>query len=199
MTPTEATQIATPHIKGWIGADVHHILEFIGAHHDQIGLRGDVAEIGVHHGRLFFPLASLTRETEVAVAVDLFHNQHLNIDKSGHGDRARFESHARELFPDLEARIRIIEGDSLSLRPHDFKQAMQHSGLRILSVDGGHTHHHVINDLSLAQDLILPAGVVILDDFLAYLWPTVTEGFFRFIQSHNRHLAPFLIFQNKLF
>ncbi len=38
-----------------------------------------------------------------------------------------------------------------------------------------------------------------LDDFLGPHWPSVTEGFFHFMDSFNRRLSPFLFFQNKLF
>lgn len=64
---------------------------------------------------------------------------------------------------------------------------------------GGHNVKHVINDMSLAQELIVPGGVILLDDFLGPHWPRVSEGFFEYMRVANRRLAPFLIFQNKLF
>src|SRR5204863_3386019 len=72
-------------------------------------------------------------------------------------------------------------------------------GVKFLSVDAGHTVHHACNDLLLAQEVLVPGGIVALDDFMAALWPGVTEGFFRFMNSMNRRLRPFMYFQNKLF
>ena len=74
-----------------------------------------------------------------------------------------------------------------------------HGGVHVFSVDGGHTINHVVNDLNIAQDVLVSRGCVMLDDFFGRVWPTVTEGFFKFMEGHNRRLAPYLIFQNKLF
>jgi hypothetical protein len=45
----------------------------------------------------------------------------------------------------------------------------------------------------------VPGGILALDDYMSVHWPGVTEGFYRFMQSQNRRLKPFLYFQNKLF
>src|SRR5439155_4104777 len=58
---------------------------------------------------------------------------------------------------------------------------------------------HVCNDLTLAQEVLVPGGIIALDDFLGPHWPTVTEGFYRFMATRNRRLSPLLFFQNKLF
>ena len=43
-----------------------------------------VAEIGVHHGQRFFiALCLLRRPGERALAIDIFDDQHLNVDNSG--------------------------------------------------------------------------------------------------------------------
>jgi hypothetical protein len=52
--------------------------------------KGGIAEIGVHHGKLFILLYLLGRPPEKAVAIDLFEDQHFNIDLSGSGDLAKF-------------------------------------------------------------------------------------------------------------
>jgi hypothetical protein len=53
--------------------------------------------------------------------------------------------------------------------------------------------------LHLVQEVLVPGGIVALDDYMSVHWPGVTEGFYRFMQSQNRRLKPFLYFQNKLF
>jgi hypothetical protein len=58
---------------------------------------------------------------------------------------------------------------------------------------------HAFNDLSLAQEILAPGGIVALDDFMRTFWPGVTEGFYRFMAKQNRRLRPFFYFQNKLF
>jgi len=49
----------------------------------------------VYHGRGFVPLALLRRAGEVAVAVDVFEDQHLNQDASGEGSEAGFNATLR--------------------------------------------------------------------------------------------------------
>src|ERR1700759_4545612 len=51
---------------------------------------GAVAEIGVHHGRLFIGLHLLQRGTGKSVAIDLFGDQERNIDNSGNGNLEKF-------------------------------------------------------------------------------------------------------------
>jgi hypothetical protein len=55
-----------------------------------MGITGNVAEIGVHHGRLFILLYLLTSPDERALAVDLFSGQERNIGSSGHGGPGTF-------------------------------------------------------------------------------------------------------------
>lgn len=199
MTPTEAAHIAFENIEGWVGHRVHQIVEFIQKDHDAHGVHGDIAEIGVHHGKLFYIIAVTARADERLLAIDLFGQQGLNVDRSGSGDRAIFERHADTFFADLKHQIRILEGDSMSIQVSDLLSLMAHDRVRIFSIDGGHNPEHVINDLHIAQEIIAPRGVIMLDDFFGYMWPSVTEGFFRYMATTNRRLAPFLVFQNKLF
>lgn len=199
MTPTDAAHIAFDNIEGWVGDRVHQIVDFVRRDHEAHDVDGDIAEIGVHHGKLFYIIAAAARANDAILAIDLFGQQSLNVDHSGNGDRAVFERHADDFFPGLKHQIKILEGDSMSLRTSDLRALMAHDRIRLFSVDGGHTPEHVVNDMSIAQELIAPRGVVMLDDFFGYMWPSVTEGFFRYMATANRRLAPFLIFQNKLF
>jgi|BogFormECP12_OM2_1039638.scaffolds.fasta_scaffold91215_1 hypothetical protein len=48
-----------------------------------------VAEIGVHHGKFFIGLRLLLRENQRSLAIDVFADQHLNLDGSGRGDRGK--------------------------------------------------------------------------------------------------------------
>lgn len=199
MIIQNANDIVFAHVEGWVGGRIHQMLDFVNTYHGAHGVQGDVIEIGVHHGKLFFLMLSLLRDNEVGIAMDLFSSQHLNIDRSGSGSRAIFEEHLRRYFSEYESSVRIIEGDSMAMRADDIRSQMMNDRVRVFSVDGGHNVEHAINDLSLAQELIAPRGIVMLDDFLGPHWPSVTEGFFKFMNTSNIRLAPYLIFENKLF
>lgn len=195
-----ANRIVTEaNIEGWMGGNIHHVVSFIDGHHQALGLTGDIAEIGIHHGRLFFVLAAAARGDEKCFAIDLFDQQDLNIDASGLGSRSAFTQYAESLFPEVLPRLNLIAGDSMSLNLPYLRDRIPTRGLRIFSVDGGHTATHAINDLIIAQELLLGGGLVLLDDYFGPHWPGVTEGFFRFMADYNRRLAPLMIFENKLF
>jgi len=57
----------------------------------ELGIRGSLGEIGVHHGLLFIVLALSSGPDEQLFAVDVFGRQDLNIDKSGKGSRTWFQ------------------------------------------------------------------------------------------------------------
>jgi hypothetical protein len=156
-------------------------------------ISGHVAEIGVHHGKLFTLLYLLSREDERAVAIDLFGDQHANIDRSGHGDRARFLANLRKHADD--ARLVIHQGDSTKVTGDDLKR-LAGGEFRLISVDGGHTAEITAHDLGTAETALTRGGIIILDDCFNEMWPGVSEGVNRYF-SEPRSIAPFAIGGNK--
>jgi Methyltransferase domain len=193
------TRIA-PSVEGWLGDRIYQVVKAIGPIFEQLQITGDIAEIGVHHGLSFFLLMTLRSNGERCVAIDLFDSQQqLNIDRSGMGSLPAFVSHLEALLPTEVPHVTIVQRDSLSFSFREFGQLFASRGVKFFSVDGGHTVLHVVNDLSLVQEVLVPGGMVALDDFLGPHWPTVTEGFYRFMETRNRRMSPLLYFQNKLF
>lgn len=154
-------------------------------------------EIGVHHGKFYLMLNQLTNITDQSFAIDVFENQHLNIDHSGHGSLEIFMLNLIQFDAHKGKNTKIIKGDSTdsSLR---LRERIGYGTLRFISIDGGHTPEHTINDLKISNDLINNEGVVILDDFLNGQWLGVTEGVGRFL-SDKPTLVPFAAGFNKLF
>lgn len=157
---------------------------------------GDMAEIGVHHGKLFILLANLRRKGERAFAVDVFDDQHLNTDHSGRGDLARFLDNVR-LYAD-EAGVEIIQKDSARLTRTDFFRGKK-GGIRFFSIDGSHTAEHTSSDLALGAQLLSQGGIICLDDFYNPDWPGVQEGFYRFLTTAPAGIAPFAYGNHKLY
>lgn len=194
-----ASTVFSQNVDGWVGNRIADMVRFCDSFHEQAEIRGDIAEIGIHHGKLFFILAAAARSDERCIAVDVFNNQSLNVDQSGNGDLGQFSAYIDTLFPKIRPQLNIIQGDSMSIPPSAAGKILGSERVRLFSIDGGHTRHHVRNDMCIAQQVLVSGGVVLLDDFLGPLWPGVTEGFFEYMKSLNRRLAPFMIFENKLF
>jgi len=68
---------------------------------------------------------------------------------------------------------------------------------RWIHIDGQHTATAVVNDLTIADRLLAPKGLVTLDDFLSPTWPHVAAGVFRFLRESPKRLELVLTAYNK--
>lgn len=161
---------------------------------ENIGVKGNIAEIGVHHGRLFILLLLMCREGETGLAIDLFSDQERNLDSSGKGDeeilRANLEKYAKGKA------CRVHAGDSTFLTGEEVKSLVG-GPVRIFSVDGGHTEGVTFSDLVTAQNSLVEEGVVILDDCFNEAWPDVVSGVARYMAQPAKELVPFAVGGNK--
>ena len=77
-------------IDGWLSNTTALISHSLIRFQSELNVKGNICEIGVHHGRYFIALLTSINMDELGVAVDLFENQSENIDNSGRGDSAIF-------------------------------------------------------------------------------------------------------------
>ena len=59
-------------VEGWLSATTIALIRCLAATQDRLGIRGPVAEIGVHHGRFFMLLHLMASADERSIAYDLF-------------------------------------------------------------------------------------------------------------------------------
>jgi hypothetical protein len=178
-------------VDGWLSPFTAAAIAHLLVEQSRAGLRGDVCEIGVHHGKLFLVLATALMDDERAVAVDVFADQDKNLDGSGRGDRAVFERHLAERAPG--ARVEIVQESSLDLAATGF---LAHR-FRFVSIDGSHTAAATANDLGIAEATLLPGGVAVLDDVLSENWTGVITGLAAYL-ARGGGLVPFALTPNKV-
>jgi hypothetical protein len=183
-------------VKGWLDDLSAHVIARIGLTQATRGLFGSVGEIGVHHGRLFILLYLCLQPKEKAFAIDVFAKQELNVDHSGRGDRWIFERNVRRWAGNLEA-LTIIEEASRTVTSEWLRATV--GPARLISIDGGHSTATTLNDLRLADQLMIEGGVVILDDVFNPMWPGVLAGFARYMNLPERRMVPFAVSSAKLF
>ena len=182
-------------VKGWLAPGAAQSIVLLSEEQRNAKIFGPVAEIGVHHGRLFILLYLLGLENERAVAVDLFSHQEMNVDHSGLGDLERFK---RNLSRHADtSRLVIHEGDSKQLSSSHLL-ALGRGPFRLISIDGGHTAENTAHDLGTAEGALADGGVVILDDCFNEMWPGVSEGVQHYFRE-PRAIVPFGIGANKTF
>jgi hypothetical protein len=183
-------------VAGWLNEGAISAVIALAKWQEENNVFGDVAEIGVHHGKLFILLADLRRDHERAFAVDVFEDQQFNPDNSGRGDLSRFRDNLRLYTNGIG--LEIIKKDSIQLTRADFYRGKR-SNIRLFSVDGSHTPGHTFADLTTAAQLITEGGLIFLDDFYNPEWPGVQEGFYRFLANSSIDVAPFAYGNHKLY
>ena len=182
-------------VSGWLEPEVLTILAVLDSAQRSKNVSGAVAEIGVHHGKLFIGLSLLQQDTEHSVAIDVFGDQELNIDKSGKGNLAAFRRNV-ERWSSLAA-VEIHQGDSTKLLADNLRE-LARGNIRLFSVDGGHTDSIVFSDMNLAEATLAQGGIVIADDIFNQQWPGVSTGTLRYM-SQGGQLVPFAIGFNKVY
>jgi hypothetical protein len=183
-------------VQGWLDPLGLHLIETIERAQRDADISGNVAEIGIHHGKLFLLLSLLRRPGETAVAIDLFEAQHLNVDASGRADRAAFEANLRRWHRHATGLV-LHQADSSTIGGADVT-ALAGGPCRLVSVDGGHTADLTEHDLQTGANALSDGGVIILDDCFNELFPAVSEGAQRFLRR-NTDVVAFGAAGNKTF
>lgn len=183
-------------VHGWLEqTDVDYILEIVN-YQNQSNIYGSVGEIGVHHGKLFILLNLLTREDEHSFAIDLFDEQKENIDRSGLGDLSIFKSNL-DNYATNNQNIEILSMNSLDLDKNFYRETSSKK-FKLFSIDGGHHYKAVINDLKIAEEVMVEGGVVLLDDLLNPLWIEVVSAYSSYKLKGGK-LVAFAITKDKLY
>lgn len=183
-------------VKGWLYKGAIDIISCLNDIQSALNISGNIAEIGVHHGKLFILLYLFLKNDERGIAIDIFENQYLNLDKSGKGNKKIFIRNLLKFAKDI-SKLKIIENDSTLITKQDLIEN-EVNQIRFFSIDGGHTAELTLNDLDISKDNICKGGIIILDDYFNEEWPGVSEGTNKFMLK-NPSIFPIAIGGNKIF
>ena len=182
-------------VTGFLQPEILSVLDVLNAAQRTKQVSGAIAEIGVHHGKLFIGLRLLQPPGAKSVAIDIFGDQALNVDGSGHGDYEKFENNVK-VWASMDG-VAVHQGDSTKLEAATLRE-LAGGDIRFFSVDGGHTDEIVYSDMKLAEATLADGGIVIADDVFNEYWPGVATGTLRYL-GDGAKLVPFLIGFNKVF
>lgn len=163
---------AIPPVEGWLFGNAANATSDLLREQTRRGLYGDILEIGVYHGKYFIVLANNTCPGERCVALDIFHSD-VPSDTNAWGDRDIFLANVRTYAPDCD--LVVIEANSTALDANAAK-TLDEGTYRCISIDGGHDYTCVLSDLWLAQRLVTPGGIVIMDDWGNPNWLSVQQA-----------------------
>jgi hypothetical protein len=182
-------------VEGWMARVDAEVFSDALESQNERGVIGGSMEIGIHHGKSFIPLSLCMRPGEVAIAIDIFDRQDLNIgSKSGSGNFGRFLSNVRQ--HGNEHCIRVIPRSSLEVRPDQIREMTPE--LRFVSVDGGHWYDVVLNDLRLAAACAGEDCVIAVDDVFNPDYAEVVAAYFAW-QAAEPNFIPFAASHGKLY
>lgn len=177
-------------INGWFSQEAATLISCIDAYQKDRDIRGDIFEIGVHHGKSSVFMAGLLRPDEQLSVCDIFDDQTRNESVSGKGDEQIFHANMKKVLP--AERIRVFKKYSTELTPDEIGNKY-----RIFHIDGGHNCDEALSDLRLGAKTIVSGGVLVVDDPLRIPWPAVTEAIVLFL-GENPNFGAFVLGFNKM-
>ncbi|MBX3043613.1 MAG: class I SAM-dependent methyltransferase [Candidatus Kapabacteria bacterium] len=183
-------------VEGWYSQDSLRIINHINSYQINNLISGNIAEIGVHHGRSLILLSLMMASNEKCFAIDLFENQFENPELSGKGNLAIVKNNLTKFNCPIE-RIEIISSNSKDVNA-DYLIGKSGEKIRFFSLDGGHSADVVESDLKLAEYCLAKGGIALLDDYFDQSWPGVSEGLMRHLLLNDSNLIPFAIFDDKI-
>lgn len=177
-------------IKGWLSREATLLIALIDEVQKQNDYKGDIFEIGVHHGKSAVLFSQFLREDEVLDVCDIFDDQSKNKSNSGDGNKSTFLKNVKTLGKNKIGKI-------YQMLSCDLYREKLPVNYRIFHIDGGHDTEEALMDLELAADKIIDSGVIILDDPFRQDWPGVTEALVKFLEKKPDFTA-FTVGFNKL-
>jgi predicted O-methyltransferase YrrM len=142
----------------------------------ELGIEGELVEIGTFEGRFFIAMALGLAPGEKAIGIDRF-------DWPNAGVEGRFLANCaahgigRERFVCWKADSREITTDAL-------RDRLGQKPIRFVHIDSHHTRECLRNDLELVHPLLHRDGLICLDDMLHPGYPLMASAVFDYLNRH---------------
>ena len=151
-------------VPGWLDVIDVIVMQLVDELQAEVGLTGDLLEIGAYQGRSAILLQYFCRGGERLSVCDVFESPAFNDENEHEREffyrdltRQSFERHFRRIHADLP----II----FQCKSHELASRLAGQAFRIIHIDGGHVHEVVRHDVQLAKHLLIEGGAVVIDDY----------------------------------
>ncbi|MFF0010446.1 class I SAM-dependent methyltransferase [Streptomyces sp. NPDC005374] len=157
---------------------------------------GDLLELGAYMGKSAILAARYLRDGETFTVCDLFGGE--APDGANRAETSKsYASLTRQAFERNylsfhDTLPRVLEGPS-SVVPGEVAK----DSCRFVHIDASHLYEHVRDDIGAAREILLPGGVVVLDDFRSEHTPGVSVAVWEAVL--NRGLRPICLSTQKLY
>jgi hypothetical protein len=142
----------------------------------ELGIGGELVEIGTFEGRFFIAMALGLAPDEKALGIDRF-------DWPDAGIQGRFLANcaAHGITTD---RYVCWKGDSREITPLQLREKLGEQPVRFAHIDSHHSRECLTNDLELVASVLHDQGIVCLDDMLHPGYPMVMSAVFEYLDRH---------------
>ncbi|WP_413757491.1 class I SAM-dependent methyltransferase [Streptomyces sp. MMBL 11-3] len=166
---------ALSEVKGWFRAVDQQLFDWFLSGQLDRGQRGDLLELGAYLGKSAIFMASYRREGDAFTVCDLFDSaapdaanlKEMNKSYATLTRRAfeaNFLAFHEELPTVLQAPTSVVA------------DRVADGSCRFAHIDASHLYEHVHGDIVAVRDILLPDGVVVLDDYRAEHCPGVAAA-----------------------
>ncbi|MEW1779111.1 class I SAM-dependent methyltransferase [Streptomyces sp. NPDC086777] len=183
-------------VPGWFPVLDQVLFDWFLRRQEEAGMHGDLLEVGTYMGKSAIFTARHLRPGESYTVCDLFEG-----DAPDDANRAEstksYSKLTRRIFEQNflafhEELPRILQGPS-SVVPTEVTPG----SCRFVHVDASHLYEHVHGDIDAARELLLPDGIVVLDDFRSEHTPGVSIAAWEAVL--NGGLNPICLSTQKLY
>lgn len=142
----------------------------------EMGIAGPIAEIGTFEGRFFIALVHALKPGEVALGIDLFDWPNPEV-------LDRFEANCLKHGIDPKQKV-TWKTDSRTMKPEDILAKVGAKKLRFFHIDGEHSRDALTRDLDRAAAVMMPEGLIVLDDMLHPGYPTLMVAVHQWLERN---------------
>ncbi|MEU0964769.1 class I SAM-dependent methyltransferase [Streptomyces sp. NPDC005917] len=183
-------------VPGWFPVLDQVLFDWFLSRQETVSMRGDLLEVGVYMGKSAIFTGRHLQPGESFTVCDLFEG-----DAPDDANRAEstksYSKLTRRLFEENYLAFhdelpRVLQGPS-SVVPAEVPPGT----CRFVHVDASHLYEHVRGDIRAARDLLLPDGIVVLDDFRSEHTPGVSIATWEAVLNGDLH--PICISTQKLY
>jgi len=142
----------------------------------ELGIAGDVAEIGAFKGRFFIAMMKALAAGEKGLAIDVF---------SWPTEACYDEFLANCATHGVRPEDMIVwKTDTRDMSVADIRSKLNDRPVRFFHIDGDHSDVCLAKDLELATAVLHPNGIISLDDMLHPGYPTLVATVMRYLKDH---------------
>ncbi|MER5184884.1 class I SAM-dependent methyltransferase [Streptomyces sp. NPDC002896] len=184
-------------VKGWFPSLDQVLFDRFLSRQERLGEHGDLLEMGVYMGKSAIFTGSYLRPGERFTVCDLFDAE--DAPDAGNAAEARksYAALTRAAFEQnylaFHDRLPEVVQGPTSLVPG----VVEADTCRFVHVDASHLYEHVAMDIGTARRVLLPNGVVVLDDFRSEHTPGVAAATWEAV--FDRGLRPICLTTQKFY